>query len=309
MDWRSVFVENWPYKIAALALSVLLWFNVTADEERQDQAVPTALEFEIRDSAWVALSPLTEVTTLFQGRRREIFALLNEPVLRIVIDEVTDSVMRIPLSPGDVIVPGDLSVLAISVRPSEVELRLDTVISRTVPITADVTASAASGFALQSHIVQPDRVTITGARTEVASISGLRTIRSDEGEVDRSVRRQLAVSLPSGVATLSVAPTLVMVTVQVDSLIERRLRVPIVAVGTTQSVEIVPDSVTAVLAGAASLVRPISAEEVRAIVNVQELLDGARSLPVEVLLPEAMSTVTATSEPPIVTVAPQDDAP
>ena len=84
---------------------------------------------------------------------------------------------------------------------------------------------------------------------------------------------------------------------------------PVVLEGQLQSVEIVPDSVTVVLAGPGTVVHPLTAEEIRAVVSLDERLASARSLQIEVRLPDVLSQVNSRAEPPVVTVAPGGGAP
>ena len=70
-------------------LAVLLWFNVTAGE-RRDEQVRTRLEFEVADSMWVPIQLPAEVTTIFQGRRSDVQRLfLETPRIRYVGDRTS----------------------------------------------------------------------------------------------------------------------------------------------------------------------------------------------------------------------------
>ncbi|MXW55901.1 MAG: hypothetical protein F4Z59_04225, partial [Gemmatimonadales bacterium] len=104
MDFKSAFTKNWPYKVAAIVLSVLLWLSVSADAEIAEQPVSTLLEIQVSDSAWSLreVRP-AEITTTFRGRRNQMFAARFErPVIRKVLDQVEDTVVQVPLSASEV---------------------------------------------------------------------------------------------------------------------------------------------------------------------------------------------------------------
>lgn len=310
MDWRAALLQNWPYKLAAVTLSILLWFNVTVDEEeRQEQPVRTRLDFQVTDSAWVAAHAPDEVMAIFQGRRRDLFALINQPVIRKVIDQVTDSVMSIELDPDEVVYDRELNVRPVEVRPSAVELRLERLIRRTVPVLIDLDISAADGFVAGRPIVRPESVEVRGARSEVESITHLQTARAPLRDLARDETRQLPLVLPEGLETVTVDPSQVLVTVEVDSLAVREMTVPVRLSGPgagawTSS----PSRVSVTLRGALGELRSLSPEDVRAVVTLSGEPGGQERFEVEILLPEGLSEWTiATAEPPVVTVTRRGD--
>lgn len=308
MDWRSAVTDNWPYKLAALALAVLLWFNVTADEQRQEQGVATRLEFSVEDENWVPLDLPDEVVTTFAGRRGDLFAFAlpgNRPVIRKEILEVADSVVRVPLSPGDVMYDRQLDVRAISVRPSEVRLSFEPMTFRQVPVTIDLEASAADGYTIVgSPVVQPESVVVRGARSEVASVSHAETERVALDELEATVTRQIPLESPAGLATITLDPSQVLLTLEVDALAERRFRVPLEASGPgADAVRLRPDSVNVTVRGGRSTLRDLEAGDISALAVVPDDLEGERRIQIQVRLQEGVDA-TATAEPSTATAAP-----
>lgn len=310
MDWRSAFLSNWPYKIAAVSLSLLLWFSVTTDEERRDQPVQTRLEIEVADSGWVAVEAPDEVSTIFQGRSGDMFALVNQPVIRKVIESVDDTVVVLDLAPGDVAFDRSLSVRPVAVEPRQVEVRLEPLIERRVPvIIQDISVSAAEGFAAFSPIVRPESVTVRGARSEVRSITFLQTVSARFSGIRQAQTRQIAVQRPQGVRTVRLEPAQVLVTIEVDSLAERQLLVPVRIAGPgAEGAVASPGTVRVTLRGPRTAIEPLTAADVTATVSVAEPLADARSLRVDVRLPEGLP-VTAAADPPLVTIAPRESGP
>lgn len=306
MDWKGAVVDNWPYKVAALILAVLLWFNVSADQVRTEQSVTTRLEFDVRDPEWIAVEAPQEVITMFRGRLGDIFDLpVNRPVIRHRIDEVTDSVMTIQLNPSRVQYDPRLSVQPVAVRPSRVELRFQPVAEKRVPVTIDLSATPADGFTIVGMpIVEPESVLVRGARDEVEAVSHVETEAVTAEGLEESATRQLPIRTPSDLATLSVSPERVLATLRVDSLVERRWRVRLRAVGPGASgVSLSPSTVEVVLRGPRAVVEELSVRELTASVEIGDAVDGERRLPVEVVLPEGVEA-TAEASPATVTVTP-----
>lgn len=311
MDWKAAFQENWPYKVAALVLAVLVWFSVTADQGRTEQSVSTRLEIDQRDEEWVLVDGRREVRVTFRGRLGDIFDLpANRPVIRYTIDEVTDSVVTIDLDPSMVSYDRSLSVQPVSVRPSRVELRFARVAEKRVPITIDLSVSVAQGFTLLSTpIVQPETVTVRGAEAEVASVLYLETEPVAAENLEESTTRQLPIRIPPELVTVRIRPPQVLATIRVDSLVERRLGVRLQPTGAAAAaVSLTPDEVVVIFRGPRSVVEELTVRETTASVRVDEVPEGEIQLPVEVSLPEAVEA-TAEASPASVTVAPTRTAP
>lgn len=277
MNWQSLFLENWPYKVAAAVLALLLWFNVTA-EERQELPVPTRLQVESRDESWVVVGQTEDVRTLFQGRRGDVMGLSvtgQQPVIRQVIDSVTGPRMRLDLSADQVDYNRSLSVRPVAVEPEVAQVRLERRESRRLPVHPSVEASAADGYSIRRPIaVQPESVTVSGARSEVNSLDRVTTEPVTMEELGRTVTRELRLRLPAGIRHASVEPTTVLATVEVDTLVERTLTLPLSVRGAAAEVTTTAtDSVAVTLRGPRGAVEALTVDALEAWVEVEETPD------------------------------------
>lgn len=304
MDWRSVVLENWPYKLAAAVLALLLWLNVTA-EERQEFPVPTDVQVELRDPGWVLIEVVPEqVRTVFQGLRGPVMPRM--PVIRHVVDSVTGPQMEIELTPE--MVRGydrELDLRPIGVRPQNVELRLERRVSARVPVEPRLRLRPAPGFSVvRPVLLQPDSVTLRGAESEVASVGAVQTEEAALEELRRTVTRELQVQPPEGLSHLDWEPGTVLATVEVDSLVERSLDRPLDVRGPAAgAVSLSSESVRVLLRGLRQDVRGVEPGSVRAYVLVDEVPDDSDRQPVRVEFPEGLQ-LTADPRPSEVTVRP-----
>ena len=304
MDWRSVVLENWPYKLAAAVLALLLWLNVTA-EERQEFPVPTDVRVELRDPGWVLVEVVPEqVRTVFQGLRGPVMPRM--PVIRQVVDSVTGPRMEIELSPE--MVRGydrELDLRPIGVRPQNVELRLERRVSARVPVEPRLRLRPAPGFSVvRPVLLQPDSVTVRGAESEVASVGAVRTEEAALEELRRTVTRELQVQPPDGLSHVEWEPGTVLATVEVDSLVERSLDRPLDVRGPAAgAVDLSTESVRVLLRGLQQDVRGVEPGSVRAYVLLDDVPDASVRHPVRVEFPEGLQ-LTADPQPSEVTVRP-----
>jgi len=305
VNWRGMLLDNWPYKLAALVLAILLWFNVAA-EKRQEQTVPTRLDLEVQDTAWVITNAPDRVQTSFQGRVGDILSMATSaPVIRRVIDTVTGPTMTIDLSPSMVSYDRDLKATPVAVHPSQVEVHFDRKVERKVPVAPRLELSAAEGFAIVRPVrLQPDSVTVRGARSVVRSIDSLRTEPATMSDLARSVSREMQVQPPRGTSGITIEPGTILATVGVDSLVEAALTVPLELRGPAAGRAAPPrDSVAVALRGARPTVRALDTASVHAFVMVDSLPAGGTTVPVQVELPPQVE-VTATPSPAEVRVRP-----
>ena len=124
MKIREVLVRHWPLKLAAFALSVLLWAAV-ASQEVTSQLVAVRLELDWADSLDLA-RPLPSVTALVTGPGREILKLYSSPL--VVRSSVPESALRHPwrlrLTPERLQVPASAKVTVEEVEPRDVFVSL-----------------------------------------------------------------------------------------------------------------------------------------------------------------------------------------
>lgn len=309
MDWRSTLLENWPYKIAALVLALLLWLNVTA-EERQEFPVPTDLQVEVRDPGWVLVRTVPEqVRAVFQGRRGPVMPRM--PVIRQVVDSVTGPRMEISLEPR--MVSGydrELDLRPTGIRPQTVELHLEPRVSRTVSVEPRLRPSAAPGFAvIRPVLLQPDSVTLQGAESEVTSVESVPTEQAELEELRRTVTRELQLEPPEGLRSVTWDPEAVLATVEVDSLVERSVTRPVQLRGTAAGTVVLErDSVRVRLRGPAQVVSRVTPGRIRAFIVVDSVPPGRLRIPVEIELTGA-GQLTADTDPPDVPVRPLEGSP
>lgn len=310
MDWRGAVMENWPYKLMALFLGLLLWVNVSV-EERVEQEVPVRMEWEVRDTSVVLVDAPDQVGALVQGRGGDVIDMgTSGPSIRYVVDSATAGTRTVRLRPDMVSKPQSANVQVISVRPSEIRLRFEQRTARRVPVRPNLEAEAAENFAVVAGpVVEPDSVVIRGPRSEVDSVGIVTTESRSLAGLRRTRRVDLRVQLPEGVAHVDVSPGIVLATVEVDSVVERtfRLRVrrsaPIPA-------DLVPrpDSVTVTVRGPARHLQQLVASSLRAELTAPETVEDGVLAAVRVVLPESLvarESVSARSDPAeILLVAP-----
>jgi YbbR domain-containing protein len=187
---RDAIVRHWPLKLAALALSIILWV-VVASEETYTELVGVRLDVTVAPNLALA-QPLPQITASVSGPGRELIKLYAAPlVVRAVLSEAAPGDRRrITLSPADVQLPREVKVAVQEIHPREIEILLDRRAEKTVavrPVVAPEPGQALEGPVL----VVPGSVRVSGARSLLSSIDSVATepleLRGVSGAFERRV--------------------------------------------------------------------------------------------------------------------------
>ncbi|MDR3592155.1 MAG: CdaR family protein [Negativicutes bacterium] len=158
--------KNITAKILAIILASVLWLYVT-NEQNPPVETSLAVPLETRN----VVSPLVVVDTPDSVRvkvrgSRSMIAGLQAQDVSAVLD------MR-GLGEGrhyaKVAVQVPLSLELLEVSPDKVQVRLDTVVSRKLPVEIRLSGTAATGTAVARVLATPEQVTIEGPRSTVDS--------------------------------------------------------------------------------------------------------------------------------------------
>ncbi len=197
-------LRNWPLKLAALTLSILVWALVSA-EETTSQLVAVRLDLTVPPALALA-SPAPQVRALVTGPGRELIKLYNDPLsLRASVPPGVGSRWRLVITPADIQVPNAAAVSIEDVEPREVELDIDRMARRAIPVALRGTVAARNGFMVDSLAVAPSSVVVTGARIRVAELDSAPTEVVDLHDVAGEFHRTLTVDT-SGFPLLQFAP-------------------------------------------------------------------------------------------------------
>ena len=185
---RKIFRENLGIKIAAILLSLLVFFYVRTQREGEITfRVPVQLVGLPDSLTWTGELP-DQVSVTFSGKIRNLIRL-RLGSLRIPVDVSGAEVGRFQrtLSAADVPTPeGSLVAISHFPGPDRIDIMIEKKISKAVRVAPLLVGTLIEGFALTAPpVAVPDTVTIYGAASAVTATDSLFT-----RPVDISQRRQ-----------------------------------------------------------------------------------------------------------------------
>jgi len=278
---------QWRLKLTSLALAILLWVVVTA-EQVTSQWIPVRVDAVVRDADYVlagGAEPAT-VRVRFRGAGRELWELaLEQPTLVLAVRNVGNA-RTFALDPGMVRFPEGLrGVEATDVRPAVVRLDLQRQVTRTVPVHARIGTRSAEHFVLEdTPRVTPATVEVTGPEAALSQVEAVRT-RAFEIVRDDSTFSQTVNLDTGGLSGLRVSTQEVRVSGRVDRRVDRAF--PVMPVAVPDGYVPMPGQVEVHVSGAERAVARLTLRDVRAVVVLdsipRDVPPGGVAVPVTIL--------------------------
>jgi YbbR domain-containing protein len=200
MQLSSILFRNFGTKLLALAIACATWFVLSGQrrERISERSYRIPLSIVNVPAGTMVVSPLPDAVDV---RVRGAFTPLRtlEPSKLEAVIDLADAVpgeKRYPLEPGDINVPSEVEVIAIS--PGEVRLVLDAVAEKTLPIVAELAGQPSAGAHLDEVAVEPRNARIVGPAKTLARLLSLSTQPvSIEGR-DAPFTETTTLALPAG---------------------------------------------------------------------------------------------------------------
>ena len=266
-DLLGGLTRNWPIKLAALLLAATLYVAVAA-QEQITQAFPVKLAVVVPPGRTLRQAP-PPVSVLVRGRGREILKLRVFPTALAVRvpDTLTAPVWHVTLRPGDVDLPKGADVEVTDVTPRELDVRLDSVAGKTVPVVPRVVVVPDSGQALEGGLqLTPAVVRVVGSEQALARIDSVTTVPTELTGVHGVFQRDLPIDTePLGLARI--APRSVQVSGATATVFERTFEAIRVESGAGElaGVALFPAHVAVTLRGKEAQIQGLTRDSVKVI--------------------------------------------
>lgn len=221
---REFFTHNPGYKLIALLLALLLWFDVTSDEVTViSYPVPLTLTVEGQDMI-VTNDPPSEVDVRFSGSGRELLRLDKERLgIRKVVAGGENDTLLVSLEISDVQRPADLNVSPVGISPARIRVVTDRFVEKTVPLLTVGLPQSEDGSQVVNVDVEPGEVQLRGVTAEVNAIGSLSLDLSQISRETGSFDERLQIAVPDTLRTVTVTPDSVRISgnvVRVEEIVE-----------------------------------------------------------------------------------------
>jgi len=174
----KLLTENWTLKIISLTFALLLWMFIMG-ERRLEVGYRVPLELQNIPKSMMVANEVPSLVDVRVSGPRTLQMKVSPNDISIIVD-LTD------LQPGlttfkrleeRLNLPSGLLVTRLS--PSFIDLKLERIKQKLVPVKIALTGEPLSGFEVASVKLVPDEVIIEGAETELKSVSEVTTEEVD----------------------------------------------------------------------------------------------------------------------------------
>lgn len=168
-------LRTWGLRLLALFIAVALWFSISLDDRQElsERLVEASISYDWPRN-FVILDPQSSVRVRVRGNSKQVREL--NPYLVNVQVELTSTepgTHTINLSRENVLLPGDLEVIAI--EPNVIRVELEREISQRVPVLPQLIGEPAAGAVVEEPEVFPNLVLVSGPASLLAKIESLKT--------------------------------------------------------------------------------------------------------------------------------------
>jgi len=174
--------KDWVIKLIILVVAIGLWFYVATDQVRTD-TFPGAVKIESRNLQNGMVALLSEdYAQLTLSADRNTWQSLRPDSLSVFVD-LKD--LGAGTHEVNVAATTNMSQVKVnSIKPKTIFVSIEPVITREMPITVVVEGKPAEGFIVSSYSANPKNVTVTGARSVIASIDQVTAQVNLSGETE-----------------------------------------------------------------------------------------------------------------------------
>lgn len=267
---KQLLATNGHLKVLAFTLTVVLYFFVLAEKE-------TTREFTVDvtvgrvPAQHVVLNDLPDVTVTISGSTRAFGRLDSEALRKMTIDIVDPTMRRREIREADLGLPRSFTIR--SIVPRWVEIDIDELVERELPIHPVVRGTPARGFEARDPIATPPTLTVSAPSSYFPEFEAIFTESIDITGASEPVARSVGLSIQRPFVTMP-PETRIEVTVDVVTVVETRTieRVRVLVTGPNASRCAVDlTSVAVTVTGPKTLVDAIEAGDIFASIDCETL--------------------------------------
>lgn len=171
---RRILFANFPLKVAALFLAVVLWLFVVS-KGQTEVSLNIPIEYTNIPQGLEIVKREVKTATLLIRSHESLSRNISPETVKIHVDvsKAKKGEGTFTIKKGDVKVPYGASILKI--EPSTAWVVFEETVSKKTPVVPDVIGSPENGYYVGSVEVTPKEVVIEGAKSEVRKMRFIQT--------------------------------------------------------------------------------------------------------------------------------------
>jgi YbbR domain-containing protein len=264
---RKIFVEDWSLKLLALAITLILWFAVTGQNQPLTIRTPVQLNLIRPSNLDISNDPPKTIEVVLKGSRPNLQRL--SPLDLVATVDVSDHaagerVIRLSLDRVTMQLPDGVKIE--SFQPSTIPVRLEPRVERQVPVEVKTEGKPADGYEVYGITPAQMTVRVRGPASRIEALQkALTETISLSGRKESFTVARVAIDIPD--QKIEVLDPLVDFAIELG---EKRTEKSFsgVAARAISGVEVRPATAEVTLSGPASVLADLRPEDVTVVVHM-----------------------------------------
>ena len=285
-------IKNFQIKLLAVIITLILYLFVNSQGNRAEITLIVPVEFKnLPADKFILLPTKRSAEVSLRGPSHQINAVKTSNLsFEVTLPEVIGDQLTVNLNNDQLDLPS--SVKAFYIAPSKLDLVIDDIVSKIVPIEIPMLGEMISNYKLIGLSAQPKTVELSGPQTEVGEIANIQTLPLDIRGIKKSGSQTVQLRNPGSYTTLE--PSSVEVAFDIANLaIEKTFKNIAVNIKSKGSDALVvnPREVTIRLSALRSEMKKISVESLKPYVEISSKPEANQKVKVMLDLPEPVSVI------------------
>ena len=264
---RKIFVEDWSLKLLALAITLVLWFAVTGQNQPLIIRTPVQLNLIRPNNLDISNDPPKTVEVVLKGSRPNLARL--SPLDLVATVDVSDHaagerVIRLSLDRVTMQLPDGVKIE--SFQPSTIPVRLEPRVERQVPVEVKTEGKPADGYEVYGINPAQLSVRVRGPASRIEALQNATTETiSVSGRKESFTASRVAIDIAD--QKIEILDPLVDLAIEMG---EKRTEKSFsgVAARSVSGVEIRPATAEVTLSGPSSVLAELRPEDVKVVVHM-----------------------------------------
>ena len=282
---------NLGLKLLSVVIALALWIFVNAGQKASERAIEVPVEFRNIPSDLMVTNPSLDQVEVRMMGPPAVLSTIDSDRLKVTLDleGARPGTSTFRLTPDFFSPPRGVRVTRVS--PSIVNLKLEAVAVRSLPVKVRVGEKPPFGYKITAVEASPEMVKVQGAASEVNRMSSVDTLpfelEGTQGKTTREVR------LDSGGKGISFSPDRVTVSLVLEEeWITREFQgVKVKAKDSTGEYKVNPGQVYLRLSGPKRVLAPLRVGEEHVYLDLKGLEAGNHTLPLTLRLPPEVKVI------------------
>lgn len=292
----SVIFKNFPLKLGALFLALLLWFHATTNQTYEYRFHYPLKIFNLPENLILAEKIPSFAEILIQGKGKQLIRLFFTKKNEIKIDASDFRAKKInyQLSLEQIDLPKEegLAIKEI-VHPKNLNLKIDYLVKKKVKVIPQVEIKIDPDYLQKEKIkIEPKEVTISGPRRFVRLINSISTGKKVFSNLKESLKEEISLISPEDY-NVKYFPEAVTLWVNVEKGVKREFNnifLDLVGIPKGKKVEVEPEKINLTLLGEEDVIDNLNSEEIKVTLDLKGI-EGRKKLAPKIYLPEEVKLI------------------